>query len=240
MNPVVLIATHQRIEITTRNIESLLRQSVKPEILLICSTESECHHWFHQYEIHKQLTVLTCPNKPLGQKWQLGVSLMEENYSPNPLIITGSDDILGDGFIKNACRLVEEGNHFIGLRGWWQHKDGKGYYCKYLTKDNLPIGGGRIYSDEMLKAINYQVFDPTKDRHLDEYGWDNARKSGLKCLVLDHPEKEGLSIHAIKGEWQCLNPFTLKHKNIRLLRSESGHKVLPKYYGQNNGTNSNN
>lgn len=230
MNPVVLIATHNRVGITTRNIESLLRQSVKPEILLICSTELECHHWFHQYEIHKQLTVLTCPNKPLGQKWQLGVSLMEENYSPNPLIITGSDDILGDGFIENACRLVEQGNHFIGLRQWYQHKDGKAYKCQYMAKNNFPLGGGRVYSAEILKAMNYQVFDPTKDRHLDDLGWANAKKTGLKCLVLDDPEKEGLSIHAIKGDWEVMNKFTVNHPNIKLLSTDKSENVLPSFF----------
>jgi hypothetical protein len=82
----------------------------------------------------------------------------------------------------------------------------------------------------MLKAIDYKVFDPTKDKHLDEYGFDNARKSGLKCLVLDNPEKEGLSIHAIKGDWPVLNQFSLNHKNIRLLRSEPSERVLPGFF----------
>jgi hypothetical protein len=99
-----------------------------------------------------------------------------------------------------------------------------------MAKNGLPLGGARCYSGEMLKAIDYKVFDPTLNKHLDEYGWNNARNSGLKCLVLDNPENEGLSLHAIKGDWPVLNPFTLNHKNIRLLRSEPSKRILPEFF----------
>lgn len=225
MKPVVIIATDNRIQISKRNIESLLIQPVKPMICLIVSNEAE--YWWYKGLFNDGVGVHNEMNNPLGNKWQSGV----KRYSDaNPLIITGSDDILGEGFIENACRLVEQGNHFIGLRQWYQHKDGKAYKCQYMAKNNMPLGGGRVYSGEMLKRINYQVFDPKKDKHLDDLGWDNAKKSGLKCLILEEPEKEGLSIHAIKGDWKKMNEFTLNHQNIRLLASYKSEKVLPNFF----------
>jgi hypothetical protein len=227
MTPIVLIATDKRVEITTWNIESLLRQSVKPKIVLVITDR-------HEYEKYKSLDYQNIfiefeNNKPLGNKWQAGVTQAKEQGA-NPLIITGSDDILGDGFIENACRLVKEGNHFVGIRRWWQHKEGRAVYCQYRAKDNFPLGGARIYSAELLNVINYDVFDPTADKHLDNRGWDRARMSGLKCLVLEDPEKEGLSIHAIKGNWSVMNPFTLNHPNLKVLRHDKSEKVLPSFY----------
>lgn len=224
MTPIVLIATHARVDITTRNIQSLLNQSIKPVICIICDEEDVTYY----REIYPRGKVFVSyeDNMPLGNKWQHGVSLQ---MNANPLIITGSDDILGDGFIENACRLIKEGNHFIGLRRWWQHKDGKAYYCQYMANYNMPLGGGRCYSGEMLKKIDYEVFDIKANKHLDELGWNNARQSGLKCLVLDEPEKEGLSIHAIKGNWPVLNKFTLKHPNLRVLKAQKSTEVLTNF-----------
>lgn len=225
MTPTVLIASHARLEITKRNIESILRQSAQVVLVVTDEFERDC---YKRHFSGKAIEVINYPNKPLGAKWQRGIEYVT-HMKAGPLIITGSDDVLGDDFIKNACRLVEQGNHFIGLRRWWQHKEGRGYYCDYLAKNGQPIGGGRVYSDEMLRAINYQVFDITADKHLDDLGWNNARKTKLKCLILDEPEREGLSIHAIKGDWHVMNPFTIRHPNLKLLRIEQSIKVLPSF-----------
>lgn len=230
MKPVVLIATHNRVDITKRNIESLLRQSVKPFILLVCSEKNECDEFNDIDDVC--VFAIIAPNKPLGAKWQNGVMYDFLGHKSNPLIITGSDDILGDGFIENACRLIEQGNHFIGLRQWWQHHEGRAYLCKYMARNNWPLGGGRVYSAEMLKAINYKVFDTKADKHLDDYGWQRVQRSRLKHLVLDNPQKEGLSIHAIKGDWPMMNPFTLNHKNITLLSSITSKQALPSFFNE--------
>ncbi len=223
MNPIVLIASHERIDITTRNIESLLRQSIKPQIVISLSDNNE-HEYFSD-TFGTLINIIRTENNPLGKKWQDGVT--EFCTYANPLIITGSDDILGDGFIKRACELVEQGNHFIGLQRFWQHHKGRAYLCDYLP--HQPIGGGRIYSGEMLKKINYQVFDPTKDKHLDDLGFANVKLSGLKVKWIRDTEKEGLEVHAIKGDWPVMNPFTVKHKNLKLLRNEPSEKVLPSF-----------
>ena len=179
------------------------------------------------------ITAFICPNKPLGAKWQYPISFCTDSqwfqeWELNPLIICGSDDILGDGFIKRACELVEQGNHFIGLQRFWQHHKGRAYLCDYLP--HMPIGGARVYSGEMLKKINYSVFDPNADRHLDEWGWNKARTSLLKVKWVRDTEKEGLEVHAIKGDWPVMNPFTVKHKNLKLLRNEPSEKVLPSFF----------
>ena len=227
MNPTVLIATHERLEITSKNIESLLKQSVKPQIVLVVTDLDEIKYYQNKFE---GIQIINEFNNPLGDKWQTGVDF-SRSINPDPLIILGSDDILGDGYIEKVCELIAKGNDFVGIRRWWQHHEGKAYHCDYLAKHSFPLGGGRCYSGKMLKRIDYKLFERQRNRHLDDYGWDNARNSGLKCLVIDNPEQYGLSIHAIKGDWPVMNPFTISHKNIRLLRSQKSIEVLPSFYG---------
>lgn len=173
------------------------------------------------------ISIVNAPNEPLGLKWQAGV---ERCKGAEALIICGSDDILGPGFIEQSIQLLNEGNHFIGLRSWYQHYEGKAYLCQYLAKENIPIGGGRVFSSEMLRKLRYTLFDSQRNKHLDDLAWISVKQSGLKALLLQYPNMQRMYIHAIKGNWQMLNPFTLKHKNIRLMRTEQAMNVLPEFY----------
>ena len=55
MNPVVLIATHNRIEITSRCIESLMMQSVQPKIVLVVSDQGEWQYYKKKFPDEKYL-----------------------------------------------------------------------------------------------------------------------------------------------------------------------------------------
>lgn len=224
MNPVVIIATHKRLDITKRNIESLLNQSVKPQIVVVSSLPEEAIEYG---EINKGVFSRQIPNEPLSAKWQWAVTFSRA-LNPDPLIITGSDDILGQDFVKNACNMVKDGINFIGLMRWWQHYKGRAYLCDYLPQQ--PLGGGRVYSNKMLEDIEWRLFSHNAKKHLDDFGWNAARKSGLKCYLSYNTEHDNLHIHAIKGDWSMLNKFTIHHKNVRLLRSEPSERILPELF----------
>lgn len=224
MNPVVVMASHCRLPITTINIKSLLNQSLRPEIVLVVSKASEMRYYKNVFpSVHVSIS----PNEPLGQKWQTGVSHAMQ-LKPNPLIISGDDDILGNDFVENACRLVKEKTHFVGLQRWWIHHRGTAYLCDYKAKQ--PLGGGRIYSGEMLDHLEYKLFDISLRKHLDDYAWTKVNSSRLKVICTRDVEKEGLLIHAIKGDWPVMNQFDLQHKNIKLIRKDESKKVLPELF----------
>lgn len=210
MNPIVVIATQNRLEITSMNVELLLRQSVIPKIVLVVSTLQEKFYYQKKFPV---ITVMH-PNNPLGAKWQAGVR-EAFNQEANPLIILGSDDILGDGYIEASCNLVSSGHDFVGLKHWYVHYKGKAFLCEYLAK--IPLGGGRIYSLRLLKKINAELFNPKLNRHLDDYA---LRRTQGYAIPYIHPT---LSIHAIKGDWPVLNPFNPKHPNIKII---SEHKYM--------------
>lgn len=215
-NPVVLICTHERIGITNFNIESLQRQSLKPKIVLIVSTHFEQNYYQAK---HPDVYVYLRPNSPLGHKWYAGVQLARD-LSPDPLIILGSDDILGEGFIQDACRLNKD---FIGLYYWFIHHEGKAYLCEYLARQ--PLGGGRCYSYSLLEKLNWNIFDIKRNHLLDDHPLRRIRVLGVNCST-DHK----LMIHAVKGDWPVLNPVNLKHRNIKLISTHDSIDILPGLY----------
>jgi len=217
MNPVVLIATHQRTEITSRNIEMLQSQSRTPEIVLVCSDVSECDFYTRKFPtVH----VLEYRNKPLGAKWQFGAS-KSKVLNPDPLIILGSDDLLGKYFIRNICAEIERGYDFVGLNRWWLHSEGQNtVFLLQYTVPNFPLGGGRAYSKKILEKLNYKVFDASKDKSLDDFGWHQSKKHGAKTLLISDCEKYGMNIISIKGDWITMNSADrlLNAKSVKTIK----------------------
>ena len=215
MKGVVVICTHERRAMTCRNLDSLLNQTVKPLIVLCVTDRQDVKYYGDKYQ--NNVLVTQHANEPLGGKWQHAVN-ESKKLNPDFIVILGSDDMLQNTYIEKSIKYIEEGTDFIGLMRFWQHKGDKAYLCDYNPIQ--PIGGGRVYSRRMLEKINWQVFEP-KNKHLDNYGWDMAKKSGLKCTLVRNIETQGMQIHAIKGDWKKMNDFSITHRNIKLLRSIS-------------------
>ena len=207
MNPYVLIATHQRLSVTKKNIESILPHA---GVILVVSDSDE-------YELFKQLfptiNVILYNNIPLGAKWQAGVNLARE-IGADPLIINGSDDIISPDFYAKSSELLRDGYHFIGLTSWYVYDLKHVYQFDYLAP--MPLGGGRSYSKELLEKIDYKVFQGNKDRHLDDLGYHNMFASGMKYTLLRSP-----LILSIKGDWVVMNPVgkMFSSPNAKLVES---------------------
>lgn len=199
MNPVVLIATHKRVEITKLNIVSLMMQSVQPKIVLGVTDQNEANLYKNEFP---EIDTYIASNSPLGFKWQMGVHRARA-YNPDPLIILGSDDILGIDFIENACHLLRSYD-FVGLKSWYVVHQSILYHYNYLS--NIPLGGGRCYSGKLLNLIGYKLFDQSKERHLDDYGWRQTK--GFKSYISKDIRKDGLNLVSIKGNWEMMNPFS--------------------------------
>lgn len=211
-NPVVLIATHDRMEITTKNIELLKQQSAVPKIIVVCSYMEELI-----YYKTLQVNVILSDNSPLGRKWQAGVNLAK-NMGANPLIILGSDDILIQGFIESALRKLKEGYEYLGLTSWLTF-DGKELYLSSYCGPNVdyPIGSGKVYSKDLLDRFNWKLFNTKDNRKLDDQGNRMATINGAKTFLIREP-----GVLAVKGNWIQLNTaYDYKRSpNIRMERVE--------------------
>ena len=204
MNPVVVIATHVRKNITSRTIEQLQKGSVVPHIVIVCSRFDEYQYYSEKFE---QVTVVIEQNEPLGRKWATGVRYAANHFKADPLIILGSDDLLNGEYIENACRIMERQKiDFLGITEWWILDESTGimHEMKYRNQ-NFALGGGRCFSQRLLQKCNFEIFDKSRNKLLDDKGNQVAKESGLPYLILENAHEKGLHIISIKGNWQTLN-----------------------------------
>lgn len=201
ISPCVIIATHDRLQITTVNIKQLISQGVK--VVLVCSDTIE-RAYYENFDIH----VAFCDNKPLGYKWQFGVDYARE-FDPSHIVITGSDDLLSVGFFEKYC-----GDHGLtGFHQWYIWHDNKLHLLRYLQPQ--PLGGGRIYTRQALEMFRYKLFDITKNKWLDDHTWIGSIRKEWK--IYNIPE-----ILAVKGNWPVMNKVDLNHRNVKLLATYDG------------------
>ncbi len=202
INPVVLICSHGRPEITKTNIESLLKQSVIPKIVLVVTTPIEAQFYREKFP---GIFVVKHANEPLGSKWQYGV-MQAKLLLPNPLIITGSDDLLSPDYIKNAITLMQQGYHFAGLSWFYMYEvETKRLSTLRYKKENWPIGGGRFYSLALLERMGFHVFDSLAKKNLDNRGFHSVVSSGAKYKVFWEPDETPFYVLAVKGSWPVMN-----------------------------------
>jgi hypothetical protein len=193
----VVIATHERTAITTRNIESLKLQTPQPKIIIVCSDRNE-------FEYYKTLgvTVVMEPNRPLGRKWQCGVNVAKNMYA-DVVVILGSDDLLHKNYLREALSKITLGYELIGTTHWYmQDKNYNYYHCKYTNQnENFPIGSGKVYTKSLLDRINWKVFDTRADRRLDDQGFRLSNANAAKVYLIKKP-----MVMAVKGNWTQMNP----------------------------------
>ena len=211
MNPIIVIATHKRYEITNELLRRLIRDQKNTKIVLVTSDIVECKR-FEQLKL-ENVIISNYPNNPLGLKWQHGVNVALD-LGADPVIILGSDDDLNPNFVKNAIIKMHEGYDFIGFRRYYVKRAKKRYLIDY--KPEMPIGGGRVYSRKLLEYIGNKIFAPV-ERKLDDYGWNMVVKSGMKKLIITDIIGHDMYVTAIKGSWPMMNPFNQYHPNFTIL-----------------------
>lgn len=219
-NPVVLMCTHQRKDVTTQNIHALLKQQVAPKIVLVVSDAGEAGYYRSKFP---GVYIEIAPNRPLGTKWQAG-AIASKMFTPNPLIITGSDDFLGENFISNTANYLEHGYDFVGLSWFYMQRQNarERVMCRYIRKD-WPLGGGRFYSLALLERMGYHIFDTNLNKNLDNYGFETAKRLCPNSYkVIWEPNESPLYITAIKGNWPTMNEYNaiLGSKYINILKTE--------------------
>lgn len=212
MNPTIVIATHKRVELTTMLLKNIFQNHPLTNVVLVVSDPLELRRY---RKIENQLLhIVEAENNPLGLKWQKGVD-EARRIKANPVIILGSDDELSPDFVVNACNKIKQGYHFIGLRRFKVKHKRKLYTVDY--KPAMPIGGGRVYSAELMDEINWKIFNPGKSRKLDDDGWERALKTQMKMLLITDIVGNGMEVIAHKGNWPMLNPFNPYHPNISVV-----------------------
>ena len=212
MKSIVLIAIFGRHEMVRTNVELLKKQTKRPLIFLIVSTKED---WNLANSLDADLIIWSI-NTPLGKKWQKGVSICKR-YSPDFIIILGSDDILTLKYIETAEKYVNQGYELVSLKDWciYNTENNKLYNCKY--KRSKSIGAGRIISKKILDRINWKLFPIDKNKTLDYYSMLNLEKGLVKKISVSDEE---LIVLSIKGPWACINKISTIINLKRYIKSD--------------------
>lgn len=146
------------------------------------------------------LQIVPTSNYPLGAKFQQGIDQCRI-LNADPLIVTGSDDLLSAGYIQRATELAKR-HDFICLNHWFIHhpETGKDYRLKYNF--TFPLGGGRVFSKRFLDSKFWQIYDRSLNVKLDDFIWNTTK---FEDQVLFNPD--GMNILSIKGSWETMNPI---------------------------------
>lgn len=198
MKPIIVISSHNRKFITDINLQLMMPQA---QVVLVVSNEFEEYYYRHRYP---DAVVLFANNSPLGAKWQYAVGHARQ-IDHTHIIITGSDDLLSKDFIQKA---VDAKVDMYGLKSWYITDGENLYLFDYMPKQ--PLGGGRCYSREFLEKIDYNLFDRSREKLLDDQGFEKSVGSNVR--LVNEPD-----ILAVKGPWETMNPLqiTLRHRNAR-------------------------
>ena len=125
----------------------------------VCSTPEDAGIAIeHDWEVEM------APNRPLGAKWNVGTDALRER-TPDGVMTLGSDDFVTGGHVEACCEAMERGFDMAGAA--------ECYIYDTLThrlvriEGNPQHGAGRMYSREVLEAVNWKPWEGSRDRGLD-------------------------------------------------------------------------
>ncbi|MGE0625218.1 MAG: hypothetical protein AB7O54_21620 [Pseudomonadales bacterium] len=185
--------------------------------VLSCTTNEDFRFAQDLREEYLHVGIVKTKNRPLGEKWQRAVDCAA-HADPSYLLITGSDDVVSAGYIRENLRLMRDqslgGICLLGPRNWYMVEissdtgaDGPLVWrISYKsTHHPMPLGAGRIYSGDSLRHWKWQIFDESRERLLDDFGFDLVRKEGGAVYS---PTLDDGFVLSVKGHWSSLNPAT--------------------------------
>lgn len=204
---------HQIVDVSLRLLQNY-KKNLNLHIVIVGSGSSDDEYGHVVSQQYPNVSYFSFNNEPLGAKWQFAVECAKL-FNPKYLVILGSDDLLGTSFLNHIINICSEKEDFInsdiamwGLVSWYV------FNCNYTSSNNgilfkvnytdhqYTIGSGRIYSRKFLNSINWELFDVTFKKWLDNKGEDKLMDLSEKREILFNA-----ALVSIKGEWFTINPI---------------------------------
>jgi hypothetical protein len=207
---VILIASHRRNSILVSLINYYTRNltSLRYVLLVVISDDDDSPIFLLSKAAKKNLVVLRVGNRPVGNKWQQGVS-HARSLGPRSLMICGSDDFITPEYMSRAISMSRDYNFgVVGCNSWMvveklENKQ-RLYSVQYTGKSlNQLLGAGRLYSSGFLEICDWTIFEKRFDKGLDYKGVQLAQKNKVTIGVC-----EAAAVVSVKGDWDMINPFS--------------------------------
>jgi len=211
MKIICVMCIHQRKQVTEFVLGYLQKQTIPIEILLIGDSETEfniardtgCLYLHHE-------------NKPLGKKWQYGISYAWRVLKADVILILGSDDLISHDWCDVGVRYMEFYDYdLVGTNVRYVLRIKKDEPLEIIQKkyptDRL-LGAGRLISRRILDKLDGILFNPVSVK-LDSTSSERIQKIGGKIGSLDELDS---NILLLKGDWNCMNPWNLTKDIYRI------------------------
>lgn len=208
MNVFAVMPVSGREPLLKLTVSRLVRQGVK----VVCAGHTDTERdictgagaWF----------ILTPRSMKLGAKWQACVDYAKDHH-PDAVMVMGSSDMVQDGWAETLLKDIEEqdcamagteGVYFLDIQpGNSKRMIRWGGYTN--SRRGEPIGTGRLVGRKALDRINWQLFDKTRDKGMDESMMLALKPVAHKFnkLIHNHPGLNCLSISTYR--WTNLHSF---------------------------------
>lgn len=160
-----------------------------------------------------RLHFLDTPNKPLGTKCQMMVDFARD-FNTDYIALTGSDDIMSAVYIARALGILGHlaNTHFemLAPRSWHIYNANLSTAEQFITSlldvhyrrtiRYSTLGAGRIYRKQFLNSVDWQIFERTFQKHL-----DNKAEKILDPNQVFYATNTLGSVMSVKGDWNVMN-----------------------------------
>lgn len=134
--------------------------------------------------------VIMHPNQPLSDKWQAGISAIEDDdIDIDAVMIVGSDDLVTPKYLEACMYLMQNGADYIYLPGC--------YFYDAPTKRMIwgqaeRLGLGRCISRRLLDRLDWQPWPEGLTHGLDGAMWERVQSLGdVRHVCLKDAHKNG-------------------------------------------------
>ena len=107
---------------------------------------------------------------------------------------------------------------------WYVKSKNKIIKVQYFQNSFQPVGAGRFYTSKFLEEINFQLFDISLDKLLDDQGWNLLKRKKFHYDILNTTDSG--SFISIKLGEQELNSFNTIESSDSILSNIVSNKDL--------------
>lgn len=147
-------------------------------------------------------------NQPLGNKWNKALEAskcIEFDY----VLVMGSDDFINLEGLNWLFDQARKGFDFVGFKDMYMVDSATkrvAYWRGYEKRPNTTIGAGRLIKREVIEALNWKLWSPTKRKGLD---------GSMGRIMKKELEARGLNIKRAR----------MIDENVRLFDLKSGQNM---------------
>jgi hypothetical protein len=182
------------------------RPELDVEIKLVAVVTCEHDAASAAYATEAGWTVVDCPNKPLGRKFN-ATARAAKDLDADALLLMGSDNFISPKAFEVFARAIDK-YRALGVQ-----------HCHFINSDTghavrwhygldhhrykEPIGPARLINRDALEAVDWAPWDPSAFRGVDRTQTEKLMEQGIAWVLVP----DDLTLIDVKTR-ESLNPFT--------------------------------